>query len=381
MGCKASIGLFGIVCLLLASCTHQTQTHASQCDPDGAPETCRPFRTGFIKIDPELDAIKPLGSIDESGWSLAGSYLLGSPRKEWVAAYDLKNKKYAWWFPAKADLTAPVGVFGSWAILPLRDGRLVKVESQSGKVLWDVRLSRFLATRISLAGSSLLAYTVDQKLFSLDFQTGQTQWVFDAGTPSSLTMRSAAAPVASGNEVFLGNSDGQLFSISLASGKENWKIEVGKDDSRYRDIVGEIAVGNRQVYVTRLDGQVFAYGTVQKPSDALWQESYPTITASAYRDGTLYLASVNGDVSALQASNGRVLWKVGLGQAVKSITLGEKSIFLGGSEGRITALNNTDGRILWYDDLKGVLTQQPVVIDDQIYYSTGLKVIYSYKLF
>jgi outer membrane protein assembly factor BamB len=194
-------------------------------------------------------------------------------------------------------------------------------------------------------------------------------------------MRSLAPPVASGGEVFLGNSDGQLFSISLSSGKENWKIDLGGQDSRFRDVVGEIAVGNKQVYVARQDGQVYAYSTVQKPTDSLWRESFPTATSTAYRDGTFYLGCVNGDLIAIQATNGRQLWKVALGQSIKSITLGEKAIYIGGSEGRIVALNSINGAKLWFDDVRGVLTQQPVVVDDQIHYATGLKAIYSYKIF
>ena len=225
-----------------------------------------------------------------------------------------------------------------------------------------------------------MAFTVDQKLFSLDFQSGQTQWVFDGGAPANLLMRSASAPVASGNEIFLGTSEGLVFSVALGSGKENWKFDLGGDDGRFRDIVGEIGVGNRQVFLTRYDGQVFAINASQKPSDPLWKESFPSITSSAYRDGTFYLSCVNGDMIALQASNGHQLWRVNLGQSIKSITIGEKSVFVGGSRGRIMSLNSADGKIIWHDDLEGILTQQQVVIDDQIYFSTGLKVLYSYKI-
>ncbi len=350
------------------------------CEVDSEHDECRPFRNGFIKIDPDLDAVKPLGSIDEAGWTLATNLLIGAMSPDWVGAYELKSKKIVWWLKTSADMTAPAEVFGSWAVLSLRDGRMIKVETQTGKVIWEARLNRFVSTRLTLSGTTLLAYSVDQKLFAIDFQTGQNLWVFDAGLPSNLLLRSTAGPVVAGNEVFLGSSEGDIRSINLATGKENWSLDPGRDEARFRDIVGEIGLGNHQIYVSRYDGLVFAVDTTQKPSDVLWKETFPSVTASAYRDGTIYIGCINGDLVALQASSGRQLWKTNLGQSVKTLTIGEKAIFAGGSQGRISAVSNANGTMLWHDDIQGIIARQPVVVDDQIIFATGLKVLYKYKI-
>lgn len=347
---------------------------------DNIEGSCRPFRTGFIKLDPELDAIKPLGMIDESGWSVAGNLLIGAIDPSWVVGYDLGKKKVSWWLKTETDLTAPIEVFGSWAILALRDGRILKVDTKTGKTAWEARLNRFVSTRMALSGTTLIAYSVDQKLFGLDFQSGQSIWVYDAGLPSNLLLRSAAAPVVAGNEVYIGTSEGEVHAVALGTGKEIWKMDPGGEDTRFRDVVGEIGLGQHQVYVTRYDGTVFAIDTLQRPTDPLWKEKFPSITTSAYRDGTLYLGGLNGDLIALQASSGRQLWKTKLGQSVKSLTIGENAIFVGGSQGRVTALSNAKGEILWYDDLHAILSRQPVVVDEQIYFATGLKVLYGYKI-
>jgi outer membrane protein assembly factor BamB len=364
---------------LTTSCVSTPEDTAQQ-QPKSCEEDCRPFRTGLIKLAPDLDAIKPLGNIDESGWALATQQLIGSMDDKWVGAYDLKKKTFSWWLEANSELTAPAEVFGSWAILPLRDGRLVKVETQTGKKLWETRLSRFVATRMTLSGTTLLAFTTDQKLFAVDFQTGQNLWLFDAGSPANLLLRSAAGPVVAGNEVFVGTSEGQVMSLNLQSGKENWKLDPGGGDARFRDIVGEIGLGNRQIYVARYDGLVFAVDTLQRPSDVLWKETLPSITSAAYRDGILYIGCLNGDVFALQAGSGRQVWKTNLGQTVKSLTIGERALFVGGSQGRVSSLSIGSGALLWHDDVQGLLTRSPVVVDEQIYFATGLKVLYGYRV-
>ncbi len=368
---------------LLSSCTHvapSTLEAAAPCGEEAGFQSCRPFRTGMIKLAPDLDDSKPIGAIDESGWTLATDVLIGSVDAEWVGAYHLKTKTFAWWLKVSESLTAPAEVFGSWAILPLRDGRLIKIETQTGKQLWEARLTRFITAKPTLSGNVLLAYSVDQKLYAIDFQTGQSLWIYDTGSVANLLLRAGAGPVVSGNEIFLGTTEGDVRSVSLNSGKENWKFEPSREDFRFKDVVGEIGIGNHQIYVARNDGLVFAVDTLNRPSDVLWKETFPSVTTSAYRDGTFVIGCINGDLVAIQASSGRQLWKVNVGPSVKTITIGEKAIFVGGSQGRITAVASGNGQLLWHDDLQGILTRQPVVADDQIYFATGLKVLYGYKV-
>lgn len=363
---------------LLGGCVSGTQEEAQTCDELG--QGCRPFRTGMIKFEPELDAEKPLGEIDEAGWTLATNVIVGSYRQSWLTAFDLKKRQNLWWFDTKSDLTAPVEVFGSFGVVGLRDGRLLKVDVVTGKSVWEAQLTEFVSTKVVLSGTSLLVYTVDQKLYSIDFQSGQTLWVYDAMSSPTLLVRTGAAPQVVGNDVYIGTVEGDIRSIHIATGKESWRMKPGKDDFRFKDIVGEVGVGNNQIYLTRYDGLIFGLDISSKPNGTLWELAVPSITTSAYRDGTIYVGGMNGEVLAVQASNGRQLWKVQLGQSVKSLTVGEKAVFVGGSQGRISAVALGTGKLLWHDDLGGSVSKQPFVLDDEIYFSTGLKVIYSYKI-
>lgn len=362
----------------LSGCVTGEKREDLGCDEFG--EGCRPFRTGMMKFDRELDAEKPLGDIDEAGWTLSSTVILGSIRKNWLTAYDLKKGTYNWFYDTKSDLTAPVEVFGSFAILLLRDGKIVKLDINTGKSVWESQLTQFVSTKPVLSGTSLIVYSVDQKLFSIDFQTGQTVWAYDATSSPNLLVRTGAAPQVVGNEVFIGSVEGDIRAVNIASGKESWRLKPGKDDFRFKDIVGEVGVGNNQLFVTRYDGLVFALDITSKPNGTLWEVTTPSITTSAYRDGTIYVGSMNGELLALQASNGRQLWKLNLGQSIKSLTIGEKAVFVGGSQGRISAVSLSAGKLLWHDDLGGSVTKQPFVLDDEIYFSTGLKTTYSYKI-
>lgn len=375
---KILLSGLALVGTLLGGCVTGTQDIVVGCDENG--ESCRPFRTGMIKFEPELDAEKPLGEIDEAGWTLATNVIVGSYKQNWLTAFDLKKKQHLWWLDTKSDLTAPVEVFGSFGVVGLRDGRLVKVDINTGKVIWEAQLTQFVSSKVVLSGTSLLVYTVDQKLYSIDFQSGQTLWAYDATSSPNLLVRTGAAPQVVGNDVFIGTVEGDIRSIHIATGKESWRLKPGKDDFRFKDIVGEVGVGNNQIYMTRYDGLIFGLDITSKPNGTLWEATVPSITTSAYRDGTIYVGGMNGEVTAFQASNGRQLWKLQLGQSVKSLTVGEKAVFVGGSQGRISAIALGSGKLLWHDDLGGSVTKQPFVLEDEIYFSTGMKVIYSYKI-
>ncbi|MEN9835989.1 MAG: outer membrane protein assembly factor BamB [Pseudomonadota bacterium] len=341
----------------------------------------RPFQLGFWSLNPKLDRQKPLAALDPAGFTINSGVLVGAFGDEWIGGMPLATKRVQWWIDAKSTLTAPPGSFGGSVVLGFRDGKLTRVDAVSGKRFWTSDLDSFTERPLLLNGTTLYVVTAAQVLYAIDFQTGKTLWVYDGGFPDGLSIRAAAKPVAFDNKVIFGTASGELIAVTAETGKLAWRFNPAYTTARFHDYVGEMVVRSGKLIVARYDGLVAAIDLAGSQRNILWQEKLPGITASAYRGDKYFVGALNGDVYALDPDNaGRRIWRQMTGTSVTNLTVGEKDVFAAGTGGRITALDSNSGKISWYDRLGSAIAGSPLIYEDALYYTTGMKALYAYKL-
>lgn len=365
----------------LVSCVSGPAKTENLCIAGQGDETpCRPFRAGLVKLNEEIDEVKPVGAIDTSSWVLSGDTLVGAVDQKWLMGISLKERKIIWWHKLDSDVSAPAGLFGSWAVVGLRDGRVLKLEILTGKKVWESKLAKFVSRPFELGGTTLLALTASQQLYALDFQTGQSKWIYDAGASDKLMVSASGKISAKGDIIYFGTAAGEVHAVNLSTGKANWKYNPAYSESSFRDLVGDLFVDGDKILVSRYDGLVtMLLGGGSSPK-ATWRQDLPGISANSSRGGVAYFGCQNGEIHALEMTTGRVLWKSGIHQTVTSVMVGEKVLYATGANGRIFAMSSADGTILWYDDVQGSLEGNPLLFEDKIYFATGLKVLYGYQM-
>lgn len=342
---------------------------------------CRPFRAGFIAMAPKLDAQKPLGSIDEAGWAVVDGVLVGAVDRQWATGFDLKAQRHLWWLKLDSSLAAPVTAFGDDVILGLRNGELLRVQAKTGQLKWMQKLGRFIARPMALAKSTLVVINVDQKVFALDFATGNRKWVFDAGKPASLNLQGETGALIRGSEVFVGIADGRILSIDFDNGRLNWQFNPGFSEFRFKNIIEQMALIDNRLVFARYDGLLAALNVGSGQRRLLWQQNLPSLTQMTVRDGMIYLGSLNGELYSVDSRSGKKVWSASFGETVTALAGGERLLYAAGSNGRIAALRNSDGQILWHDDLGSSINHAPLLVGEFIYFPTGMKNLYGYRLF
>jgi outer membrane protein assembly factor BamB len=105
------------------------------------------------------------------------------------------------------------------------------------------------------------------------------------------------------------------------------------------------------------------------------------VTTSTFRGDRFFVGGLNGDVYALDPDNaGRRLWRAVTGAAVTTLTAGETSLFAAGAGGRVTALDVQTGAYQWYDRLGSSLASPPILFENTLYFTTGMKSLYAYRI-
>lgn len=369
--------LFLVVCLTLSSCVSDKVNCLAGVVRNGQ---CGPFKAGAIKFDPTLDAVKPMAPMSYGGYALSEDLLISSFRDRWVGGYSLKAKGFTWWQGFDSPVASPIGVYGSWVVVGLRDGTLVKLESLTGKKVWDVEIGRFTDRDMVLEGKVLILHASNNEVFGIDFQTGEKLWIYEGDAPDPLSLRGAVKPLVFENKVFVGTSKGDIHVLDLRTGVLLRRFALGGSQFRFTDVIGSMVVQSGKLLFSRYDGLVGALEISDGSGRFAWKRELPSIATSTYREGIFYLGGVNGDVIALDALNGERKWRTSSGETIYSISVGEKALYLAGADGQITVLESATGQLQWADNIVGSIHPRPIVFGKFMYFATGLKTLYGYKV-
>jgi outer membrane protein assembly factor BamB len=153
-----------------------------------------------------------------------------------------------------------------------------------------------------IATGGLLYVSTSTGLYALHAATGELAWRFDTEMPLG------NSPTVKDGVVYVGGYDRKLHALDARTGQHLWAFAGAKAgyDTNPLVIEGSVFAGNR-------DGTMYAigaHGTAQQ-GQLLW--SYETQGAihlsAAYDAGTIYFASNDNRAYALNASDGRLVWR------------------------------------------------------------------------
>jgi outer membrane protein assembly factor BamB len=191
-------------------------------------------------------------------------------------------------------------------------------------------------------------------------------WRAGIGAGSSRSGRISASPVVADGRVFTMDAGTQLTALDAASGSRLWTFDVEPEKEGSGGAGGGVAYDRGRLYVGTGYAQVIALDA--ETGKEIWRQTLtaPLRAGPTVGAGRLFAITVDNQIHALDLSNGRRQW------THSGIT--ETAGFYGGSSaavegtiaiaafssGEIFALRADNGRVLWSDSLAGALRSDPV---------------------
>lgn len=151
-------------------------------------------------------------------------------------------------------------------------------------------------------------------------------WQQDAGKGSDADSRLTAAPVIADGRIYVIDSEAHVFAFDAKSGNPLWDRSIApvQNDYNWMNAWGLFGSGNKIDPTKGMGGGV------------------------AYDDGKLFATSGFGEVVAMDARSGKVLWKQDLQvPIVNAPTANGGRVFVSSYDNHFFALAETDGRHLW----------------------------------
>jgi outer membrane protein assembly factor BamB len=269
-----------------------------------------------------------------------------------VAAVDAATGEERWRRHLGIESQVPAWVEGGIVYVPttfvgteLRPdvggkAKLFALDAQDGSILWSFETDNYiLQTPVAggeglyLAGNFVGPRPVDEgghmRLYALDGDGGSVRWTYESedGFPKRIY-------VSDGTLVFIGYQD-YLSGVDTRTGALRWRRDTGNWVPTFLGYGDTVYYGAANTVVQALAAE---NGIV------LWEHNLAggtfnyVLGAPQVAGGRMYLLTQRGDLVALSATDGTLLWQVPTGvQARTGISLTDGWLFASGTEGTVYA--------------------------------------------
>ncbi|WP_420401907.1 PQQ-binding-like beta-propeller repeat protein [Flagellimonas sp.] len=225
------------------------------------------------------------------------------------------------------------------------DGKIYSVDSNGGGENWATYLGNTFSTHTPTTISESNIYTIsgrDDVLFCIDKLSGEIQWQYDLISSSNQGVPSYRRnPIVTGISIFFGG-DGRVYSLNKNTGEENWVININNPSS--------FSQFGEQLIIVALEG---IYGINPLNGSIIWSKTttWGTVSTPFLENETLYMGIIGngvGSIIAINAKNGDEIWKRDVSGSVSAspVVYGEK-LYVCDREGLLYCLNTKDGNLLW----------------------------------
>jgi outer membrane protein assembly factor BamB len=288
-----------------------------------------------------------------------------------VTAISAADGRILWQRDTGLPLSGGPDVAGDRLVVGSTNGDLLALAIADGGELWRAQVGSEILSVPRFAGDQVVLHTLNDSVFGFNAATGEQLWNCDFQAPV-LTLRGSSTPLILNDYALVGVSGGRLAKIELASGLPEWITTVtpprGRSElERIADLNATPVVMGQTVYVATYNGDLAALDLVS--GAVLWRRALSSYAGLTLADGTLYVTDADDIVWAAKPEDGTGLWKQeALRYRILSApTVVGNTVLVGDLEGYIHLLARGDGRLLGRARLaKGAIQAQPLVLGGQV---------------
>lgn len=169
--------------------------------------------------------------------------------------------------------------------------------------------------------------------------------------------RLAASPVVGGGRLYAMDTEGMVRAFDAATGREQWKAAFRLPDAAASVFGGGAAYNDGKVFITTGLGEVAAVDAAS--GKVLWRvkPAGPLRGSPTIAFGGVYVMTQDNQIIALNVADGAQLWSESGSVAqtgvfgVAAAAAGQGTIVAGYSSGELVAYRYENGRQLWSDAL------------------------------
>lgn len=260
-----------------------------------------------------------------------------------------------------------VGVGRDIVVVGTSAGEIVALNQSDGSLAWRSRTSSEVLAPPQIDQDLVVAHTIDGKVAGYNSLDGERKWLYSTSIPS-LTLRGTATPIITSEYVIAGFANGRFALLERERGivgaDERVAVATGRSDlERLVDIDGTMVVAGNTLYVATFQGRLSAVDL--STGRLLWSQEASSVVGLGEGFGNIYIAYANSIVSAKDMENGREVWRTEalMNRDVTAPVATGSYIALADFDGYLHLIAQSDGRFVGRRRVDRDGVQSPVVVD------------------
>ena len=193
-------------------------------------------------------------------------------------------------------------------------GQVVSINSDSGEIIWKNSLPFPILSAPLIYRGFIYFISADNRLFAVDFETGETSWSFQTIVEAKKSIYTAS-PVAFENIIIAPFSNGELIAFTYDDGRPLWS-----------DIASKITI------LSNFDIKDISANPVISSND-------------------IYTLSSNGKFLSINLINGKRNWVIDI-SGIRTPIISGNQIYLLNNDSKLICLNKKSGEIYWITQLE-----------------------------
>lgn len=290
----------------------------------------------------------------EQRWAFeAGNMILSSPvvadgvvffgsDDRHLYALDAANGEVIWSFEADGWVNSPLLADGALYIgidcTPedcadfddIQFG-LYAIDANTGALKWKRETAASITSQAVDGEGVIYAADLEGTVYSLDDETGDSVWEFDAGAPVASTLTTL---LLDAETLYVGTDQGRFYALDAASGEERWHFDTGG-----------------------------------------WVYSSPAVDGDV-----LYLGSADGNLYALDRETGSELWHHEIGAEIGNPTLHNGLLYFGSFDNHLYAFDPAAREVAHSFETDGYILGRTAFTDDAVIFPSSDGCVYALYL-
>jgi len=211
-------------------------------------------------------------------------------------------------------------------------------------------------------------------VYAVSLETGAQVWRFPA--KASANPFDAAPVLTQDGQLITGGYDKKLYSLNPQTGATNWTFTNGRD--RW---IGAVLAVDKMIYAPNADYNLYALNLQGQLQWAFTADQ--SIWGSPVSDGkNVYFGTLGRKVYAVNAQTGKQVWMQKVdGAVLGSLVIGiDNSLYLGSYSGTVYALNTANGATRWSQTASSWVWSGPALAGSTLYFGDGKGSLYAHPV-
>jgi outer membrane protein assembly factor BamB len=186
-------------------------------------------------------------------------------------------------------------------------------------------------------------------------------------------------PVLDGSTIYYSPTAGKLVAYDKDSQKNLWEFPGNQNkDLKPQAIYGTPVLSNQVLYFAAYDGNIYAVNSTNGQLKWNVKTDSPVVGPVLLKDGVIYAGNSNGNVYALQSSDGKQLWQAKAGKEVWSGPVDSNGLIAVTSMDADVYAFNGQGSLVWKSSVaSAAIASTPTVTSQALTFGSFDKRIHS----